>query len=555
MAVDKELIQGINLMYKGKEEGFNILYSTTYDYVYRRAKYIMQNEEDTLDLVQETYIQAYRGISTLSNANNIYAWLGAIVYNCGMKLFRKKKEILVDEDAETIFTDIVSEDLSAQPEESAETKATSKVVMDIIDELPELQRAAVLAFYYDNMKIDEIAKIFECSPNTIKSRLNYAKQFIKEKVQAHEKKYQYKLCSVTPVLLLYALKGMFAKEKYKALPKATQHTYQTILRNIGGETIKATASATAKTGMALGTKVGIGIATFATTVSVVAVTAMNLFKNNPQETITTQQESDDEANQDELVSDPDIEVPEGCFFKDGVLVVTPAFKMENYIHQSQAPWKGECRDATKLIVQEGVSEIGNYLFYQFSKLETVELPKGLKRIGSHAFYECKALKRLELQEGLETIETNSFRKCENLEELILPSTTKTIGEFAFKFSGLQNLELNDGLELIQYRAFKDCNKLTELRIPGSVYMESEAFNGCGAVETIIIEEGVTKLEFYTFANNISLTSIELPSSITEIDTYAFAACWNFTTIKGIPGSYAEQWTMERDIEFIASSTD
>ena len=183
MAVEKELLEGIALMTQGKEEGFPILYSHTYNFVYARARSIMKNEADAQDLTQETFIQAYKGISSLEDANHVYAWLGGIVFRQGAKLYNKtKKELLLNEDQDYIFEDIETKDVDTLPEESAQLKATSEVVMSMIDELPELQRSAIVSFYYDHMKIEEIAKVFDCSVNTIKSRLNYAKKFLKEKV-------------------------------------------------------------------------------------------------------------------------------------------------------------------------------------------------------------------------------------------------------------------------------------------------------------------------------------------------------------------------------------
>ena len=77
MAVERELLKGINLLKEGKEEGFNILYSYTYNYVYGRARVIMKNEEDALDLTQETFVQAYKGIQQLEDMKNIYASSGS----------------------------------------------------------------------------------------------------------------------------------------------------------------------------------------------------------------------------------------------------------------------------------------------------------------------------------------------------------------------------------------------------------------------------------------------------------------------------------------------
>lgn len=231
--IEAELLKGIQLMLEGNEEGFNIVYSHTFDYVYRRAKYIMKEEQEAQDLTQETYIQAYKGIHTLENANHIYAWLGSIAYKQGMLFFRKKKELLVDEEADYIFEDMVSEDTEGDPEESAQAQATSTIIMDMIEELPELQRIALVAFYYDNMKIDDIAAQCQCSSNTIKSRLNYAKKFLKEKVTEHEKQNNYKLFSLSPAILLMAYKSLFATESYTLSVSSAQNIYNASCGTLG----------------------------------------------------------------------------------------------------------------------------------------------------------------------------------------------------------------------------------------------------------------------------------------------------------------------------------
>lgn len=239
MAVEKELLEGISLMKQGKEEGFNILYSYTYNFVYARARAATKNVTDAQDLTQETFIQAYNGIASLEDANNIYAWLGGIVFRQGAKLYRKrKKEFLVDEDQDYIFDEIETKDPDALPEASTELRATSDVIMSMIEELPELQRSAIISFYYDHMKIEEIAKIFGCSVNTIKSRLNYAKKFLKSKIEEHQKQYSYKLFSFSPAILLYALRELLSSEEYTMDPAAAEKVYR-----VACETLGITASA------------------------------------------------------------------------------------------------------------------------------------------------------------------------------------------------------------------------------------------------------------------------------------------------------------------------
>lgn len=215
MVVERELLKGIELLKEGKEEGFNTLYSYTYNYVYGRAKVIMKNEDDALDLTQETFIQAYKGIQQLEDVNNIYAWLGSITYRQGMKMFRKRREVLLGEDAKGIFEDIEEDDRDYHPEAYADEKATSDIMKSMIEELPELQKAIIMAYYYDNMKIDDIAEVFECSSNTVKSRLNYAKKFLKTKVEEHEKENRYKLHTLSAAVL--SLLGNHSLQKKRFL--------------------------------------------------------------------------------------------------------------------------------------------------------------------------------------------------------------------------------------------------------------------------------------------------------------------------------------------------
>lgn len=203
MAISEQLLDGINTLQIGNSRGFDVIYNETSSYVYARARMIMKDEQDANDLVQDTYIQAYQNINSLQDPQNIFAWLGGIAYRQGMKIYRKRNDVLLDEDCEGFFEQIESEDISWSPELSTEQKAVGNIVAEIIDELPPLQKAALTAFYYDGMKIDEIAQMYDCSSNTIKSRLNYAKKFVREKVETREKQDNVRLHSVGGVSIFF----------------------------------------------------------------------------------------------------------------------------------------------------------------------------------------------------------------------------------------------------------------------------------------------------------------------------------------------------------------
>lgn len=248
MAITNELYNAVKLMQQGNEQGFNYVYSQTYNYVYFRAKYIMQDEQDAIDLVQETYIQAFRKIGSLEDPNNVYAWLGSVTYNQGMKIFRKKKEVLLDEEAEGLFDIIEDENIDWSPEETVDKNETASILMSIIDELPPLQKSALIAFYYDNMKIDDIAQAEGCSPNTIKSRLNYAKKYIKNRVEEMQKQGGYKLYSINIPAILLAIWWLSNKASNMLSPAAASNIYQATKYRIVSYNAQTTAQNTPNQG-------------------------------------------------------------------------------------------------------------------------------------------------------------------------------------------------------------------------------------------------------------------------------------------------------------------
>ena len=196
MAISEPLLNAINSLQQGDASGFDIIYNETFSYVHCRAKMIMKDEDSTNDLIQDTYIQAYQSIGSLLEPQSIFAWLGAITYRQGMKRFRNNHEVLLNEDSEELFEQIESEDIAWNPEQAAEQKAVATIVAEIIEELPAVQKAALTAFYYDNLKIVQIADMFQCSTNTIKSRLNYAKKYLREQIEMREKRDQVRLHSL-----------------------------------------------------------------------------------------------------------------------------------------------------------------------------------------------------------------------------------------------------------------------------------------------------------------------------------------------------------------------
>ena len=197
----EDIISAVIKLKKGEKEGFDEIYRSTCNRVYFRARQLLGNEEEAKDLVQIVYIEVYKNISGLQAPEAFYTWLDKIIYNQYTKQIRKKSEVLLTEEGYSVLEEVESEDLSTFPESMAEQKETSRIVKEIINELPELQAVTISLYYYDQLKIEQIAEIMSCSANTVKSRLYYAKNYIKQRVTEKQKSGKYKLYAInTPVL-------------------------------------------------------------------------------------------------------------------------------------------------------------------------------------------------------------------------------------------------------------------------------------------------------------------------------------------------------------------
>ena len=159
--------------------------------------------------------------------------------------------------------------------------------------------------------------------------------------------------------------------------------------------------------------------------------------------------------------------------------------------------------------------------------------------------------------GLEKIENYAFDDCAKLIGIFLPSTIKSIGDYAFRSSGLENViilsgvtsigssafnscsglksvEIPFGVTKISDSVFRNCTALKSVTIPGGVStISNSAFQGCSGLESITIPDSITSIGNSAFSDS-GIVSIEIPSSVTEIDLYAFKSCKNLKSAT-IPG--------------------
>jgi len=211
---------------------FEELYRLTYKYAYFHARSILHDDNEAWDLVQETYIAVYQHIDSLREERYVKSWISGIVFNLGMKRLRKKRDLLVDEENDFLFDALEDENTDGSPEKALDSKETAAIVREVIDRLPALQKAAVIAYYFDEKSVSDIAREAMCSENTIKSRLNYARKAMKEGIEHKERQMGVKLHVVTGPMIVFVLRGMFSSMTVSA-QKARYNTWMAVRKTLG----------------------------------------------------------------------------------------------------------------------------------------------------------------------------------------------------------------------------------------------------------------------------------------------------------------------------------
>ena len=191
-------------------------------------------------------------------------------------------------------------------------------------------------------------------------------------------------------------------------------------------------------------------------------------------------------------------------------------------YQGGTNWESIKDEVTAIVIENGVTSVGNYAFYGFTSLTSVTMPAGIKKIGNYSFGNCYSLSSVTVPASVISIDDCAFYDS-GLSEITFAGSVKSIGHSAFAYcDALETVELPDGLETLGYVAFNECENLKTVVVPNSVTdIGYGAFNDCINLETVNISTGMTSLNHGLFYNCKSLKSIEIPDNIEFIDYSVF----------------------------------
>lgn len=229
---------------------------------------------------------------------------------------------------------------------------------------------------------------------------------------------------------------------------------------------------------------------------------------------------------------------------NGTLTISGSGPMDDYNvlpDFKSVPWSEYLPKITKVVIEDGITSIGDYAFSDCSNLESVNIPDGVTVIKQRAFLRCTNLQSVSIPYGVESIEEEAFLACENLKSVTIPDSVTSMGYGAFAIcEAMTEVNLPDGIDCINNEVFWSCGNLTSVTIPDSVTrIGSNAFIYCDGLTSVTIPDGVTSIEYQAFFRCLNLESVTIPTSVTSIGDYAFSNCINLTHI--YYDGTAEQW--------------
>jgi RNA polymerase sigma-70 factor (ECF subfamily) len=158
-----------------KEKGFRVMMDTYKERIYWHIRRLVVTHEDAEDILQETFINAYRFIGSFNGQSKIYTWLFRIATNECIRLLRNRKKMKqnIEELTDKHIFKLGETDMESGDEILVKFQ-------NAILRLPEKQRLVFTLRYYDDLPYEEICYILKTSVNALKTNYHYAHEKIKQ---------------------------------------------------------------------------------------------------------------------------------------------------------------------------------------------------------------------------------------------------------------------------------------------------------------------------------------------------------------------------------------
>lgn len=570
----EKLIATVTAAQNGDGDALNELFNAFYNDVYYFALKTVKDDDLACDITQETFVEIINTIGDLHEPAAFVKWMKQITYHQCTRYFKKKKDVLVDEDEEgnTIFDTLKEDKTEFIPDEALDQQDFRDTILAMLDELSEEQRSATMLYYYDELSVKQIAEIQNVSEGTVKSRLNYARKSIKSSVETYEKKNGVKIhCAGVLPLLLW----IFAQTEKESMPAAAANTVAGGVTAATGIAVTAAASAggaavATATATTAATASGVGIAAKIAALPVIikviagvvagslviggigmAVLPENdpaptdpIVTTAPSGTSPTQTEISQPSTEETLPSEATVSTSENTVPTTGATEATEATTgpTETQPITGTTETTDENTDVPSVPATEATEESTVSTDATIPSTEPTE-PSNTTESRNYVPTGCTyttadgtvlnagdAMPETVSEGDIFTTEDYTYTYGADGWAVQVNDTTKTA------YGSLLST-VNDAPVTSMQKAFFGCSNLVSApEIPGTIFNMQSAFFDCTSLtQAPAIPEGVTDMS-YVFRGCTNLTEAPvLPSTVTNLDT-AFYNCTALTQAPVLPAS-------------------
>lgn len=225
---------------------------------------------------------------------------------------------------------------------------------------------------------------------------------------------------------------------------------------------------------------------------------------------------------------------------DGTLSITGEGDMDSLKGTSYYPWYSSRKNIKKIVIEKGITSIGNCAFSQYNTVEEISIPEGVESIGQSSLMGLKNVNSITLPTTLKSIGETAFYNCASLEEVIIPEGVTHIGKQAFGYcSSLSSVNISKSAQEIGEGVFVYCNKLENIEISsenknfemnGNCLLDKKNKVLLWGADEITIPNGTVRIGSYSFTKKEGLKEVVLPDTVESIGDYAFEYCYDIEKI-------------------------
>jgi len=174
----------------GDVAAFEEIYRRYERRIYNTVYQVVRNDDDAADITQEAFIRAYRSLKNLRSDEAFTSWLFRIAINLSRNHLRSRPHFRIESldeyaTSEDDEQELQIPDSTHDPARTAESRELQSVVRRAVATLSPAHREVITLHHLEQMRVDDIARILDCSVGTVKSRLSRARDELKRKLRSY----------------------------------------------------------------------------------------------------------------------------------------------------------------------------------------------------------------------------------------------------------------------------------------------------------------------------------------------------------------------------------